>query len=150
MHQSSTPSSTSRFAFNKHRKQPEPNNTDNSFPAPSANSPIDSRTSDWVENVHRDKEIPTIHRTAEHISLSDIVDNGKSSSVSLTGLDKCTVDLRYPEGDGTIPALYLENIKHCLVLAPNIAGSVLIHNAEDCVFVLKCHQVCRVNQNLPK
>lgn len=87
-------------------------------------------------------------RVLEYITLWDL--NDTTNSVSLSNLDKCIVNLssdcRTEEAEKTsesksIPALYLENITNSVVIATNIKGSALIHNASNCIFVLKCHQV---------
>lgn len=88
-------------------------------------------------------------RVQEYITLSDLGD-ASSSSISLNNLNKCIVNLssdcRTEEAERiaeskSLPALYLENISNSVVIATNIKGSALIHNAVNCIFILKCHQV---------
>ena len=62
---------------------------------------------------------------------------GSSKAASFTGLQGCIVDLR-----GCSPsALYLLRLESCIIMAPDVAGSALIHNADRCVLLLGCHQV---------
>lgn len=44
-------------------------------------------------------------------------------------------------GGSSVSALYLYNLKRCVVLVEPIAGSVMLHGCEDCLIVLGCHQV---------
>lgn len=62
-----------------------------------------------------------------------------TSSISLTSLKSCILDLR---GAG-VPALYLQDLADCIVLAPSISGSVLVRNARNSTFLVGCHQVRR-------
>jgi len=86
-------------------------------------------------------------RTLEHITL-DTLNNARSQSIALSNLERCIVDLRASSHSvetgslaDSIPALYVENISDSIIVALAVAGSVLIHNASNCILILKCHQV---------
>ncbi|KAK9896947.1 hypothetical protein P389DRAFT_194595 [Cystobasidium minutum MCA 4210] len=166
----STSAVSSKFAFARNRKaatapvKHEPNNQINAFvnteTRPSGtpvnkirSTPIiaDKRVLEQGLTGEKPSSENSEHatkqmRTLEYITLASLDDT--STSVSLNSLDRCIVDLtHYSRGSDnaedpqdSIPALYLENISNCLVIAPDIKGSALIHNAQNCIFILKCHQ----------
>lgn len=110
-----------------------------------------SSSSSSVVNVLETRSVPQTasipSRSLKYIRLSDLDD--VTGSVSFSNLDQCILDFRSASADDNlpkngIPALYLDNISHCLVIAPDITGSVLIHDASNCIFILKCHQVSKL------
>ena len=66
-----------------------------------------------------------------------IPDQAATSASSFSRLEGCIVDLRTQ----TLPALYLTDISRCLILAPSVAGSVLLHGVSDSVLYVGSHQV---------
>lgn len=125
----------------------------NKVHAPPSKTAIDETfsSSSSVVNVLETRIVPEPasipSRSLKYIRLSDLDD--VTGSVSFSNLDKCILDFRSASEDDNlskngIPALYLENISHCLVIAADITGSVLIHDASNCIFILKCHQVSKL------
>ncbi|KAF9515906.1 hypothetical protein BS47DRAFT_1341508 [Hydnum rufescens UP504] len=72
---------------------------------------------------------------------------------SASHLDSCVVDLvptlsSAPEAAATsdkssfqITALHIRSLKNTILLAPVIPGSVLVHDCENCIIAVGCHQV---------
>ena len=69
----------------------------------------------------------------------DSLDGG--STLTLANLEGCFVDL-LPLA-GTLSTLFLHSLARCVVLAPDMAGSAMLHSCSGCVIVLGAHQVCR-------
>jgi hypothetical protein len=67
------------------------------------------------------------------------------SSLVLSNLDNCFVDLMNLGANKRFSAVQVWGLKDTVVLI-DIEGSIMINNCEGCLFVLKCHQVCRMHR----
>lgn len=146
---------TSRFKFGRKKDLSPAALQPVSCPPPL--SPQDRGKEDSaIEETKKEQQSPGTTRILEHLSFpssSSSSANLTSSTSSHSQLKQCIIDLRVPKNAQqqhlehrqnaypTIPALYLDKISECLVIAPDIAGSVLIHDAKDCVIIVSCHQV---------
>ncbi|TPX72740.1 hypothetical protein SpCBS45565_g00175 [Spizellomyces sp. 'palustris'] len=59
-----------------------------------------------------------------------------SKDYYLLNLDRCVISMLTTP----VAALHAKKLRNCLVIAGPIAGSVLLENCENCVFVLACRQ----------
>jgi hypothetical protein len=67
---------------------------------------------------------------------------------ALTNITNCIVDLRLPAIESSdkrayqsLSALHIRELKQCIVLLGSIDGSVMLHDCEQCVFIMACRQV---------
>ncbi|PVF96928.1 TBCC-domain-containing protein [Serendipita vermifera] len=85
------------------------------------------------------------HSTAsELLSNADTPERDRITDISLSSLSNCVVDLTTRSGGAlsmiTIRALHVTGLKRCIILTSFVEGSALIHDCEQCVFVLACRQ----------
>lgn len=147
----------SRFAFK--RAAPTPAIKD----PPPLENPLSEATTTAVE-TDVPSSSPTsqlsISRRKNEILSANSLDSQDGelpaqSSLFVAHLDSCVVDLIVDKSSFQITALHIRSLKDTIVLAPVIPGSVLIHDCENCLIVVGCHQVAflgllifhRVNAN---
>ncbi|KAG9226729.1 hypothetical protein CCMSSC00406_0008429 [Pleurotus cornucopiae] len=66
---------------------------------------------------------------------------GSSSDATIRDLTNCIVNLASQTTGGVqITALHIHNLKNCLLLLPDITGSVMLHDLNRCSIVVGCHQ----------
>jgi tubulin-specific chaperone C len=93
-------------------------------------------------------------RSFEYITLESLSNSILQRDLSISDLDHCIVNLipsTLPvKGDDPAPgivtpmdisAIHVRNITDTVLLFPQIAGSVLLHDVSRCTLVLGCHQV---------
>lgn len=69
---------------------------------------------------------------------------GSSSDATIRDLTNCIVNLASQTTGGVqITALHIHNLKNCLLLLPDITGSVMLHDLNRCNIVVGCHQVSK-------
>ncbi len=94
----------------------------------------------------------TQRKRNEYITSATLADDIKTpSEVTLTDLDGCVVDfLERPLSSDARPspvrtALHINDICNSVLVLGKVDGSAMLHNIERCIIVLKCHQVCSLN-----
>ncbi|CAG8745698.1 12778_t:CDS:2, partial [Acaulospora colombiana] len=85
-----------------------------------------------------------------HSTASELLDNAstpeqdRATDISLSSLTNCVVDLTTRPGNAlsatTVRALHVTGLKRCIILTSFVDGSALIHDCEQCVFVLAFRQ----------
>lgn len=66
------------------------------------------------------------------------------SSLSISSLSSCVVDLTRSSSDRSpidLNAIHISGLRRVVLVSGFIEGSVMIHNCEDCLFVMGCRQV---------
>ncbi|KAI5921995.1 tubulin binding cofactor C [Camillea tinctor] len=89
------------------------------------------------------KNISIYDHTGLHIMLPSTASHATSSG-SLTGLDRCVVDMTIPTRSGSgapFAGLALKNIRRSLIVAGHVAGPAHITGIEDSVIVVAARQV---------
>ena len=93
--------------------------------------------------------LPSTPSDTQHTSFDRISDRKDEhiipnikpqSDLHLLDLQGCIVDLRAKEGGKSIQALQLRDLQQCVIFAGRIDGSVMIHDCQDCLFILECRQ----------
>ncbi|KAF7292946.1 C-CAP/cofactor C-like domain-containing protein [Mycena indigotica] len=118
----------SKFSFK--RKAPVTSSTSvaQSAPTPSLPPPEPATTNLTLSSYTR--------RYISHTSLP--IDNAQTSDLAISDLNQCIVNLL------SIPlklsALHMRNLVDTVLLLPEIAGSVLLHDLRRCIVVVGCHQ----------
>ena len=67
-----------------------------------------------------------------------------ATDLSISDLDGCVVDLlssALAPQPLTFNALHARNVRNTVLLLPFVEGSAMIHDMDNCVIVLGCHQV---------
>lgn len=66
-----------------------------------------------------------------------------SSDLSIADLVDCVVDMRLSVSSNVkLTAIHIRDIQGCVILLPDIGGSILAHNMENCLLIVsKCQQV---------
>ncbi|KAG9297962.1 hypothetical protein G9A89_018790 [Geosiphon pyriformis] len=72
------------------------------------------------------------------MKLDDVKKTGGILDFQLSNLSNCIVNLVSPKV--IIGAIQIKGLKNTLVVAGPVASSILIHDCEQCVFVVGCHQ----------
>ncbi|KAM7261822.1 hypothetical protein ACFE04_020899 [Oxalis oulophora] len=75
-------------------------------------------------------------RNEENNVLERKFDGKEIGEFTLSNLDTCEVKLI-----GCVNALFMNGLRNCKVFVGAVLGSVLIEEAEDCVFVMASHQI---------
>ncbi|KAF4603191.1 hypothetical protein EYR38_003601 [Pleurotus pulmonarius] len=65
---------------------------------------------------------------------------GSSQDATIRDLTNCVVNLSSRTAGVQITALHIHNLKNCLLLLPDITGSVMLHDLNRCTIVVGCHQ----------
>lgn len=115
------PPTQSKFSFKK-----QPAGPSSGAPTTSTETPVSQ-----AEPLQAEDTVPTHQK---HIVYSS---STSTSAPSLANLSRCFVDLR----SGPIPSLYLKDLQDTVVVASDVQGSVLVHNAKSCLLAINCHQV---------
>jgi len=139
----------SKFAFSK----PKPKQSD-SVTTRQASAP--SSASHNAQARHEDVALSTAttaptsaikfeNRKDERLTLEPSL-NG-SSSLILTNLEGCILDLRLPKlssslttSNSRLTSIHAQGLKRCLVLA-DVEGSIMLFGAKSSVLVVSAHQV---------
>ncbi|KAF9927806.1 hypothetical protein FBU30_002851 [Linnemannia zychae] len=81
------------------------------------------------------------NRTGEHLFIGSLPisksESGSAKDVALTNLTDCTINLVH---DIPLGAIHIKNLKRCTLIFPPVAGSILLHDCEECTLVGACHQ----------
>lgn len=85
--------------------------------------------------------------TLQSLDAHSLTSLPSHSSLSIANLNSCMLNLLPTTGDNVSPsfeitALHIRNLRRTIVVAPPIEGSILLHDCDDCVVVVGCHQVC--------
>lgn len=84
------------------------------------------------------------HKSDSYLTFRDLPLCASSEALLLNDLERCFIDLsndQDKEGDTEFSAVYLYDLKDCIVLLKPSKGSVMVHGCSNCVLVLGGHQV---------
>ena len=90
-------------------------------------------------------ESSTQMSSANMVTYTDLSDQlilppTKSSyTLHLSSLEGCIVD--YRQASGRVTALHAKGLRKCILLRPDISGSAMLSDLQDCLIVLGSHQV---------
>ncbi|GAA94516.1 uncharacterized protein L969DRAFT_126052 [Mixia osmundae IAM 14324] len=87
--------------------------------------------------------IPTLtagRRRGAYVTFSDCLRDALLSSITLVDLDECFVDLSTAPAN-KLAGLHLKNLHRCLVFAPDIANSLMLHDCTECLCIVQCQQL---------
>ncbi|KAL0946093.1 hypothetical protein HGRIS_012359 [Hohenbuehelia grisea] len=87
----------------------------------------------------------------QYLSWDDLPSTSESSAdrdVAISDLSNCVVDLtvatQATSSSATehpnVKAIHVKNLKNCVLLLPDIDGSILLHDLVRCTIVIGCHQ----------
>ncbi|KAK0498762.1 tubulin binding cofactor C-domain-containing protein [Armillaria luteobubalina] len=117
----------SRFSFKKRQAASRPLPTATVTAEPSSQEPSSSQASILSFSTRND-EILTV-------DLSDAC----ARDVTLSDLANCVVNLIAPS-KLTISAVHAQNLRNVVLLLPMIQSSIMLHDLDNCVVVVGCHQ----------
>ncbi|KAK0223850.1 TBCC-domain-containing protein [Armillaria fumosa] len=117
----------SRFSFKKRQATSRPLPTAPVTAQPSSQEPSSSQAS-ILSFSSRSNEILTV-------DLSDVC----ARDVTLSDLANCVVNFIAPS-KLTISAVHAQNLRNVVLLLPMIQSSIMLHDLENCVVVVGCHQ----------
>jgi len=123
-----TSASANNFSFKRKATKPK---LSASVVEPPANS--------WPTLIEPVKSsVTSSHR---YLTALDVCTSDSSGQVSISNLESCIVNLLPSDGDCTrITALHVQRVSKSIVLLPQIAGSIILHDLSACVIVVGCHQ----------
>lgn len=79
-------------------------------------------------------------RNSLYVGRTDVLERGQE--FTLSNLDRCIVNLLDGENDNaSSTSIYIKDVKGSLLMLGCVRGSVLMHNVDNCVVVVACHQV---------
>jgi hypothetical protein len=122
--------------------------TTTAIPAPTET--VTNETSASVDTTIHGESTYKIHeRQQAHICLRQTVSEHTTQTLRndgyLADLTDCIVDLRLPDATNQtyqpLSALHVNRLKRCLVLVGTVDGSVMLHDCQQCIFILACRQV---------
>ncbi|KAG9307930.1 tubulin binding cofactor C-domain-containing protein [Chiua virens] len=123
-----TSTSTPKFSFKRKAMKPKPSTEQGSVVESLPKS--QSAVTDSAEALS----------TLSHRYLT-IFDDKTSAEVSISDLDNCIVNFLPSGEDHTkITALYIRRVSRSVILLPQIAGSIILHDLVRCVIAVGCHQ----------
>lgn len=133
-----------RFAFKRTAKSSHTNVTDPANKIQNADAKshsdlfLNSTNDTTTDDNTRTKFDQISNKTDEYIRPTVKI----QSDLHLLNLQGCVVDIRGAKGGETvgIKALQIRNLSKCVILAGRIDGSVMIHDCQDCLFILECRQ----------
>lgn len=131
-----------RFAFKRTTKVSHTNDSADKAQQDDPKSSIDPPSSSLAASSSTEVQHTSFDRISDR-NDEHIVPNIKAQSdLHLLNLKGCVVDLRAKEINSTnsIQALQLRNLQQCVILAGRIDGSVMIHDCQNCLFILECRQ----------
>lgn len=76
-----------------------------------------------------------------YLTILDGHSPNSSAEVSISDVDNCVVNLLASDDDHTITALHVQRVSRSVILLPQIAGSIILHDLSECVIAVGCHQV---------
>lgn len=117
----------SRFSFKKRQAASRPLPAAVVTAEPSSQEPSSSQAS-ILSFSSRTNEILTV-------DLSDVC----ARDVTLSDLAYCVVNLIAPS-KLTISAVHAQNLRNVVLLLPMIQSSIMLHDLDNCVVVVGCHQ----------
>jgi hypothetical protein len=101
-----------------------------------------------IQNLDAKAQSGFHDRSREFLTWSDLklTDNTEGTTdISLSSLSECVVNLvetvstdSHPR---TIRAFYAKGLRRCIIMMPNIQGSGLLHDCEDCIIAVSPYQV---------
>lgn len=148
-----------RFAFKRRVPvTPDANPPSTTIPAAGAavESPISSSTPERLTPfscISADSDAITLsslsHRYITLASLPIPTSSTSSYALTLRSLTSCIIDLRPPSSSSpqpqspriTLSALHATDLTSCILLAPSIRGSALLHSLDACVVGIGAWQV---------
>ncbi|KAG8929472.1 hypothetical protein FRC02_005531 [Tulasnella sp. 418] len=129
----------SRFAFKKKaaasgdpQPSPSPKPDSPNLTTPAENAPAESSADIRTSNVLIDKQSKCF------ISSGTLALPSTASDITISNLDHCVVELKSAAVRPT--ALYIRSLRHTVVIAGMVNGSVRIEDCQGCVFVTGSHQ----------
>lgn len=85
------------------------------------------------------------HQYLTPASLPPSVSDQPQSDLTISDLDHCVVNLCSVSSESSwshsITALHVQNLRSTILVLPNLSGSVLLNDLDNCVIVASCHQV---------
>ncbi|PWN35304.1 uncharacterized protein FA14DRAFT_189289 [Meira miltonrushii] len=131
-----------RFAFKRTTKASQPSSSTDKAQDGTAN-PSSEPSSDSLAAIPASKAQHTSFDRISDRKDEYIIPNVKpQSDLHLRDLQGCIVDLRAKEYNtaNDIQALQLRDLQQCVIFAGRIDGSVMIHDCQNCLFILECRQ----------
>lgn len=142
-------SATAKPKFSFQRK------TNKSSSSAPSTMPKSSMTVSQVPSAHPASTFYTLQKHAHQYltssSLPPPTSGQPQSDLTISDLDHCIVNLcsstSQTQPDLETPwsheltALHIRNLRSTIVILPDISGSILLHNLEQCIIVASCHQV---------
>lgn len=82
-------------------------------------------------------------RSSVRLTWADVPSSQSGQhDLTIADLDHCILDLLPRDGsEERLTALHIRDVRDCVLLLPQVAGSVLMHSLERCILVVGCHQV---------
>ncbi|KIM24977.1 hypothetical protein M408DRAFT_225726 [Serendipita vermifera MAFF 305830] len=89
------------------------------------------------------------NRSKEYLTLNDLKlsqndGNTSNTDVIISFLSECIVNLLERDGTSTVAtpirALHAKGLRKCIIMMPDVQGSALIQDCEDCIIAISCHQ----------
>ncbi|KAK0484744.1 TBCC-domain-containing protein [Armillaria novae-zelandiae] len=117
----------SRFSFKKRQAAARPLPAASVKTEPSSQEPLPSQAS-ILSFSSQSNEILTV-------DLSDVC----TRDVTLSDLANCVINLIAPS-KLTISAVHAQNLRNVILLLPTIQSSIMLHDLDNCVVVVGCHQ----------
>jgi hypothetical protein len=105
-----------------------------------------------AQNADSETQFGFHDRSREFLTWSDLksTENKEGTTdISLSSLSECVVNLvsgcEAPSSGSqpprTIRAFHAKGLRRCVIMMPNVQGSALIHDCEDCVIAVSAYQV---------
>ena len=105
-----------------------------------------------AQNADYETQFSFHNRSRKFLTWSDLKsteNNEGTIDISLSSLSECVVDLvsgcEAPSSSSqpprTIRAFHAKGLRRCIIVMPNVQGSALIHDCEDCVIAVSAYQV---------
>ncbi|EPQ51906.1 TBCC-domain-containing protein [Gloeophyllum trabeum ATCC 11539] len=73
-----------------------------------------------------------------YLTLDSLSTDSDATELAIADLDHCLVNLVPPTR--TFSAIHVRNVTNSVLILGNVTGSVLLHDVQRCILVLRCHQ----------
>ncbi|THH31831.1 hypothetical protein EUX98_g2345 [Antrodiella citrinella] len=129
-----------KFAFKRKAATPATNQTvsDAKKPGP-ATADLPSTASTIASNARA-----LSNHTGQYLTSSSLPVSSSTagSELTISDIDHCIVDLVSNQGEGSnaITAVHVKNVKRSVLLLPSMSGSAILHDVENTVLAIGCHQ----------
>ncbi|TCD63589.1 hypothetical protein EIP91_005197 [Steccherinum ochraceum] len=129
-----------KFAFKRKQAAPSSGQTTPSTKPPLTSPNAASSTSTTISNNARSLS----GHSGAYLGPTSLPASSSASGSELTisDVDNCIINL-FPtssEGADVISALHVKNVKRSVLLLPVMSGSAILHDVQDTVLVIGCHQ----------